>query len=121
MRLVTTLGIKITWLEGGIPRSRLVISSPLNIGQASEAEIAFPNDGMLSRLHARIEPDGKGWRVVDLDSTNGTFINGIRVENGLAISPGDQLQCGNQLIKIAASQRTTIVHCPNCSREPRLP
>lgn len=53
-------------------------------------------DAEVSRRHARIEPDrgGRGWRVVDLGSTNGTWVNGTRVERA-AISSGDLIAFGS--------------------------
>ena len=38
-------------------------------------------DSSVSRLHVRIEPDAHGIRVLDLGSTNGTFVGGLRIQN----------------------------------------
>jgi hypothetical protein len=44
----------------------------------------------LSRQHARLVPTNTGVQVEDLGSTNGSFINGKRVQHGFA-APGDEI------------------------------
>ncbi|HET7557773.1 MAG TPA: FHA domain-containing protein, partial [Rhodanobacteraceae bacterium] len=44
----------------------------------------------ISRRHARIRPANGGVLVEDLDSANGTYINGKRIRNGL-LHPGEEL------------------------------
>ncbi len=48
------------------------------LGRDEAAAVAIPLDG-VSREHARIKWDGKGWWLEDLKSTNGTFVNGEKV------------------------------------------
>ncbi len=46
------------------------------IGRSSEADIQLPEDGLVSRLHAKLTYDGNVLSIQDLDSTNGTTLNG---------------------------------------------
>src|SRR4029450_2638637 len=48
------------------------------LGRDDAAAVSIPLDG-VSREHARIQWDGKGWWLEDLKSTNGTFVNGEKV------------------------------------------
>ncbi|HEU0104796.1 MAG TPA: FHA domain-containing protein [Vicinamibacteria bacterium] len=48
------------------------------LGRDEAAAVSIPLDG-VSREHARIKWDGKGWWLEDLKSTNGTFVNGEKV------------------------------------------
>jgi len=48
------------------------------LGRDDKADVPVAADG-VSREHARIEWDAKGWWVTDLQSTNGTFVNGERI------------------------------------------
>lgn len=48
----------------------------------------------LSRRHAKIvSRDGK-WTIEDLGSTNGTFVNGKKIDSPVEIKPGDKISCG---------------------------
>lgn len=67
-------------------------SGPKTVGRADDNGLVI-RDPEVSRLHARLEPDGPGWRVVDLGSTNGTWINGERID-AAAISIGDNVSFG---------------------------
>jgi diguanylate cyclase (GGDEF)-like protein len=59
------------------------------------------DDAALSRRHARIEPREEGYVVVDLDSTNGTFVNQFRVRTR-PLNDGDYLRCGRHLFRFLA-------------------
>lgn len=70
---------------------------PCTIGRGSAADLKLDGDA-LSRLHARIERrDGK-YHLVDLGSTNGSFVNYEKVSDRV-LSDGDQLQLGHVLLK----------------------
>jgi ABC-type multidrug transport system ATPase subunit len=85
----------------GIPgtiifRNRLVQSIPLSdrlvFGRSPDVDVQL-NDPIVSRRHAEIEEGSNGFRVVDLHSRAGSFVNGRRFdEHQLVI--GDQLQLG---------------------------
>jgi transcriptional regulator of acetoin/glycerol metabolism len=51
----------------------------LDLGRAAQEQL-FASDDRVSREHCRIEFDGTGWSVGDLDSKNGTFVRGVRIE-----------------------------------------
>src|SRR6202142_725513 len=48
--------------------------TPIVIGRASDCDIRI-NDHSVSRRHARLQPGAEGHYAVDLQSTNGTFVN----------------------------------------------
>lgn len=71
------------------------------IGRLPECTVTLV-DTNVSRHHAEIRPDGTKYRVVDLGSTNGTFVNGARVaEHPLA--DGDVITCGSTKIVFEAN------------------
>mgnify|MGYP000618488839 CR=1 FL=1 len=53
---------------------------PLTIGRGSDCELTV-DATMISRHHARIENQNGTWQIVDLDSSNGTKVNGKKIEN----------------------------------------
>jgi pSer/pThr/pTyr-binding forkhead associated (FHA) protein len=62
------------------------------VGRAPGADFIL-DAALVSRLHCRLEAEGEGLLVVDLDSTNGTFVNDKRVERARLVS-GDRLRVG---------------------------
>src|SRR5437762_4055747 len=67
----------------------------LRAGRLATLEIVL-DDSSVSRRHAEIRTTPNGWRVRDLGSTNGTYINGNRLGAGeYALKPHDIVRCGN--------------------------
>lgn len=62
----------------------------LTIGRDSANDIVIDHP-LASRRHARLEYDGSGYCVRDLDSTNGTYINGDRIEGACALHNQDRI------------------------------
>src|SRR6266436_311744 len=67
--------------------------TPLVIGRGSDCEIRI-NDHSVSRRHARIQPGADGYYAVDLNSTNGTFVNDVPASM-YKLRDGDYLRVGN--------------------------
>jgi len=65
----------------------------LTIGRLPESHITL-QDTNASRHHAEIRPSGDGYVVIDLSSTNGTSVNGVRMSQQL-LRDGDIIQIGN--------------------------
>lgn len=77
-------------------RFELPDHEPQQIGRSSEA---LPlTDQTISRRHAEMTPDGGRWILRDLGSSNGTFVNGVRVTEARTLQPGDQIRAGTTLV-----------------------
>ena len=75
------------------------------VGRGSNADLVL-RDEIASRLHAEImhlcvEEDCVEYYVTDLDSTNGTFLNGAKVTSQQLLQDGDKIKIGNHLMKFA--------------------
>ena len=64
----------------------------VRIGRLRECEVCLA-DVNVSREHAEIVREGEGWAIADLDSTNGTFVNGERVQRAV-LKDGDIIEVG---------------------------
>src|SRR5688572_5178429 len=86
------------WLEithrGGAQQALHVTKSPLTIGRAGENDLVL-KESSVSPYHAQIVADGQGWTLVDLQSANGTHVDGLRVD-----SQAPQLLSENSTVRI---------------------
>ena len=86
-------------LVHGLDGRRHVIDAlGATIGRREPAEIVLA-DSEISRAHCRLMLRGQEVWVTDLGSTNGTFVNGERVETPTPVPVGAILQVGRQLLK----------------------
>jgi hypothetical protein len=72
----------------------------MTIGRDAAQAIALVNDMGVSRRHAQIIRQGDQTLVEDLGSTNGTYVNGVRISAPTPIKPGDTLQLGASLFRV---------------------
>jgi hypothetical protein len=72
----------------------------MTIGREASHAIALVNDMGVSRTHAQIVRQGDQTLIEDLGSTNGTYVNGIRISAPTPIKPGDTLQLGASLFRV---------------------
>jgi FHA domain len=70
-------------------------SSQITIGRGGQNDIAIPSDEYASARHARLEPRQDGVWVQDLGSTNGTYLNGARLERPRRLTNGDIVRVGD--------------------------
>jgi hypothetical protein len=73
---------------------RLLDSVPLTVGRSGANDIPLETDEYASTLHARVEPRRDGIWIQDVGSTNGTFVNGVRVQAPRKLTPGDVIRIG---------------------------
>lgn len=79
-------------------RSRQVTSASTVLGRGVEADVVVDDAG-VSRKHAEIRTDGRRVWVVDLGSTNGTFVDGERVQTG-ELRDGSRITIGRTRIVV---------------------
>ncbi len=73
------------------------------IGRA-ECDVEL-NDPDVSRRHAVVRQVDAGLAIEDLGSTNGTFVNGLRIEGIVELSAGDQVRFGNTVWRLESGSR----------------
>jgi Protein of unknown function (DUF3662)/FHA domain len=86
-------------VKGLPPEAIYPLDRTLTIGRAKENDVVL-SDPRVSRRHARIEAGAGTPTLVDLGSTNGTFVNGARVGEPMRLSPGNMLTFGNTTLAV---------------------
>lgn len=69
-------------------------SAALTIGRGGQNDVPLEDDEFASARHARFEPRRDGVWVQDRGSTNGTFVNGTRIDRPRRLTPGDVVRVG---------------------------
>ena len=69
-------------------------SAALLLGRGSRNDVNLARDEFASSSHARVEPRRDGVWVEDVGSTNGTYLNGIRLTRAKKLTPGDVVRIG---------------------------
>jgi hypothetical protein len=84
----------------GLERGRVFagLDTPVTIGREDDNSIRL-NDERISRFHAKIQHDGDHLILTDLDSTNGTRVNGHPVQMRI-LQTGDQISVGRCLLLV---------------------
>jgi hypothetical protein len=78
---------------------RLVVGpAGVTIGRSRQCDVVL-NDPNVSRQHAEIRPRGGSWVLSDLGSTNGSLLNGRRIEGPEQVKPGDEIEIGTSSIR----------------------
>jgi pSer/pThr/pTyr-binding forkhead associated (FHA) protein len=80
---------------GALKGQRLIVKTPVvNIGRADYNDIVFPDES-VSTTHAKLQRREGVWVLVDLDSTNGTFVDGDQIKGDAPLAPGATVRFGD--------------------------
>jgi len=93
--IVSTGSLVVIESEALEPGSRFELdTAPLSVGRGTSNDIQLDGDEFASTTHARVEPRRDGVWVEDIGSTNGTYINGVRLDRPQRLLPGDVVRVG---------------------------
>lgn len=97
------LGLRVEVRRPGLPVETLTVPDGCVAGRSRECHIVF-DDATVSKQHARLYLlDGRPF-VEDLHSTNGTTLNGRRIDAAAALRGGDRIGLGTNLIVLVGAQ-----------------
>ena len=88
--------------QGELAGQVLPMTQPaLLIGRGKENDLVLL-DSDVSREHARLQRGPQGWTLVDLGTTNGTFVNGKRLppQDPYLLRPGDRITVGSSVLAV---------------------
>jgi hypothetical protein len=94
-------GWRLVVIGGSAPQPVYHLGTTLTFGRDVDNHVQLA-DPRTSRRHARIERSGEGYRILDLGSSNGTFLNDVRLTGPAPLGPLDQVQIGDTVFAVQA-------------------
>jgi hypothetical protein len=85
-----------------VDSERTLDSAPVTLGRSSDNDMELGEDDFASAHHARVEPRRDGVWVADAGSTNGTFVNGMKLDGPRKLVPGDVIRVGETDLRFEA-------------------
>ncbi len=82
-------------ISGKAVGTMITVEDELVIGRHADGPGRLSDDEEISRQHARVSREATGdYAIEDLGSSNGTFINGLRIQSPRLLAPGDSIETG---------------------------
>lgn len=78
------------------------VAETINLGRSADSTFILEDDYASSRHAQLVRQDPTTWLLADLNSTNGTFVNGRRVTDPVRVSTGDVIRIGRTLMRLEA-------------------
>jgi hypothetical protein len=104
--------VLVEWQEDNSPGRRWVLETDdVTIGRDAPSDLVILMD-QISRRHLRVYRDGGHYFVADLGSKNGTWVNGERVEGGLRVKDGDEINVALVVKLIFLGEDAEPYHAP---------
>jgi hypothetical protein len=98
--------------------AHLLTTTRVRIGRADDNDVVL-DDRRVSPHHAVLRRDPAGaWRIEDLDSREGTYVNDVRVEEPMAVGDGDVVHAGGSAIRLVADRSQVLRPEPAERSEP---
>ncbi|MDQ2732467.1 MAG: FHA domain-containing protein [Armatimonadota bacterium] len=91
-------GPRFITLDGPVTGQVFSVAAESSIGRDTTNTIALAEDTAVSRRHARVSPDAGQIEIIDEGSSNGTFVNGSRVDRQV-LHPTDEILIGHSLFR----------------------
>ncbi len=85
--------------KGGAERREVFDRTEINVGRVQGNDLMLPK-GNVSKRHARLLFRDGRFIITDLKSTNGTYVNGHRIDRPVALSYGDELTIGRVRMRL---------------------
>jgi FHA domain-containing protein len=107
-RSAETSAVALRVVRPGQPAAEIVVRDGCLLGRGRDCDITF-DDSSVSKMHARLHLAGGVATIEDLDSTNGTLLNGKRLEGIAALRRGDRIGLGtNQIVYLGAPSQEDL-------------
>jgi len=102
--------------SGAMKGQRLLVKVPIvNIGRADYCDIVIPDDSVSSQ-HAKLTRREGIWVLTDLGSTNGTLVDGEKVEGDIPLAPGAFVRFGDVQLVFEPTDDAADINAPKATR-----
>jgi pSer/pThr/pTyr-binding forkhead associated (FHA) protein len=102
--------------SGALKGQRLIVKVPIvNIGRADYCDMVIPDDSVSSQ-HAKLTRREGIWVLTDLGSTNGTTVDGEKVEGDIPLAPGAFVKFGDVQLVFEPTDDDADVNAPKATR-----
>ncbi len=96
-------------LQGPDKGRRFDLDGDESISLGRSSETVPLTDLTVSRRHARLEAKGDGYVIIEEVSSNGVFINGVRINKTAKVKTGDQIRLGSTLLVFGSPKQAVTV------------
>ena len=97
----------LVFTEGPLSGRRIEVDAELVVGR-EDAGLTIEDDE-LSRRHAVVRPGDGAIEIEDLGSTNGTYVNGARIDGPTRLAGGDTVKLGTSVLQIESARAAATV------------
>jgi pSer/pThr/pTyr-binding forkhead associated (FHA) protein len=94
-------------IEGPDAGRMITVEEPLDVGREGAGGLVLA-DRLVSRRHARFVPVDDALTVEDLDSSNGTLVNGAQVHAAVRVMAGDHVQVGSTVLLVRSEDQVAL-------------
>jgi pSer/pThr/pTyr-binding forkhead associated (FHA) protein len=110
--------LRLEVISGIAPGNMIVVEDELVIGRHADGPGRLSEDEEISRRHARISREATGdYAVEDLGSSNGTFVNGLRIQSPRLLSLGDSIETGATTLIVREIVRPQAVEAASAGED----
>ncbi len=110
--------LRLEVISGIAPGNTILVEDELVIGRHATGAGRLSEDEEISRQHARISREATGdYAIEDLGSSNGTFVNGLRIQSPRLLSLGDSIETGATTLVVREIVRPTPVEAASGSED----
>lgn len=108
-------------INGGRGREFALDGRPIYIGRSPSCDIVLDGDQLTSRRHALLRYDPTGYVLVDLGSSNGTYVNDTEVREATPLHDGDRIVVGEHELLYSTSAASPEASLPGFEQGPVPP
>ena len=87
-----------------VPPTAFALTAVMTIGRGAHNSVALPSDKHVSNNHALVFVRDGVIHVRDRGSTNGTYVNGARIDDETPLNDGDRITVGTTVLRYSAQQ-----------------